>query len=372
MTPPLDEEAEREESRSLEAQSRDELVNDGCPPCYPPYLEVPLQHVPEKFKAITSYWKSFPGTGDVVLRAQLSDWQKFRVFQRRVRQYYQQTSFGAFVNKACKRRGKHNLRGDIRLRFDVNQQGRVENWMEFQDYHLQLHEALEKEREDLRRSYGMSKEGENIDSRGFDRAAKAYQQRLEYAEWKLQQHETLLQWTEQERVAMDVSYPILAEEDCNEMGASPKLVQATYASSRRKARAERRKVLDNVKILDAKWKERKRQVRKRTTSGPESAVHESAVVPQSGIQQEIEGRQAEHRPIKTEAPPCQHPLQRVSKVARFTHANAKSQTGRFSEAMHKRCPCQCWQPLRRSQLTCEGVRTRSGRISRRPVRWAPE
>ena len=81
MTPPVDEEEEDEESRLLEVQSRKELENEGCPPCYPPDLDIPLRNIPEKYRAITSYWKSFPGTGDVVLRAQLSDWQNFARFK---------------------------------------------------------------------------------------------------------------------------------------------------------------------------------------------------------------------------------------------------------------------------------------------------
>ncbi|KAL9118737.1 MAG: hypothetical protein Q9187_004713, partial [Circinaria calcarea] len=78
MTPPLDEEEENEESRLLEAQGRKELENDGCPPCYPPDLEIPLQNPPEKYQPIIGYWQSFPGTGDVVLRAELSEWRKRR------------------------------------------------------------------------------------------------------------------------------------------------------------------------------------------------------------------------------------------------------------------------------------------------------
>ncbi|GAB1311977.1 hypothetical protein MFIFM68171_02187 [Madurella fahalii] len=36
ITPPPDEEEDDEESRLLEAQARQDLESDGCPPCYPP------------------------------------------------------------------------------------------------------------------------------------------------------------------------------------------------------------------------------------------------------------------------------------------------------------------------------------------------
>lgn len=41
-TPPLDKEEENEESRLLEAQWCKELDTEGCPPCYPPDLDIPL------------------------------------------------------------------------------------------------------------------------------------------------------------------------------------------------------------------------------------------------------------------------------------------------------------------------------------------
>lgn len=99
MTPPLDEEEENEESRVLEAQARKELENEGCPPCYPPDLDIPLRNPPEKYQAIIWYWQSFPGTDDVVLCAQLSDWRKFRTSQGRDRARYRNQPFSNFVDE---------------------------------------------------------------------------------------------------------------------------------------------------------------------------------------------------------------------------------------------------------------------------------
>lgn len=49
-TPPLDREEENEESRLLEVQSCKELENEGCPPCYPPDLDISLQNIPRSIE----------------------------------------------------------------------------------------------------------------------------------------------------------------------------------------------------------------------------------------------------------------------------------------------------------------------------------
>jgi hypothetical protein len=81
----VDVEEENIETRSFEAQARKELEKEGCPPCYPPYLDIPLRNIPHEYQAIMAYWQSFPSTGDAVLCAQLSDWKMFRVFQQHIR-----------------------------------------------------------------------------------------------------------------------------------------------------------------------------------------------------------------------------------------------------------------------------------------------
>src|SRR5438045_9017631 len=57
-----------------------------------------------------------------VLRAQLSGWQKFRAFQRRIRAYYRNKSFSVFVDKVRERRRRHKVDGDVRLLFTLEQQ----------------------------------------------------------------------------------------------------------------------------------------------------------------------------------------------------------------------------------------------------------
>ena len=54
------------------------------------------------------------------------------------------------MNRVHDRRRKHGLEGDVCLRPDPGQQTRLENWIEFQNYHLELHELEERATKDKR------------------------------------------------------------------------------------------------------------------------------------------------------------------------------------------------------------------------------
>lgn len=71
LTPPVDEDEKNEESRRLEAHARKELEDAGCPPCYPPDVDITTRNVPQKFQAIVDYWLASLRTDDVVLCAQV-------------------------------------------------------------------------------------------------------------------------------------------------------------------------------------------------------------------------------------------------------------------------------------------------------------
>lgn len=369
-----------------EIQAREELKKDGCPlcypslvetglpPCYPSKLEDGLQNVPEHYKAIVSYWISQSHQHDVIFRAQLSDWRRFRSYQRRIRHYYRQKPFSEFLDTVRKRRDKHNLGGNVHLRFNVRQQSRLENWTEFQDYHLQKHEGLEKEREDLKKDYDTTMEAED---RGFrEHNLWALQCRLEYSESEMRLHEILLQWAKQERMAMDISYLVPVEEQNDDRDASSKVGREACSGSRRKRRVKTPSVLGDVKVSKAKSRRSIGQLQKRATSRTEATIEDSAVALGSGIHQISRHRQVKSRPHKTEAPLCQRRPQRVSKAGRFVQSNAESSARPLYGAGHKRSSGQASfksrQSLRWSQSASEDVMTRSGRVSRRPMRWVPE
>ncbi|KAI9701766.1 MAG: hypothetical protein M1836_001109 [Candelina mexicana] len=352
MTPPVDQEAEDNEARAIEATSRRVLINEGCPPCYPPHLDVPLRDpLPEKYQAITSYWQSFPGTGDVVLRAQLSDWERFREFQTRVRRYYEHRNyrnFGEFVDRVRERRRRRGLGGNVCLRLDLDQSP-LETWIEFQDWQLQRLQEFENERDELYKAWKVAEESGSPDS-------GAHKQNLEYAEWKLQRHNTLLHWIEQKRLGMDAGHQTPAvEEDGDHRESAPKAVPAVSSLTRGKKKDPT--VLGDVRVSKATHRLRNTPRQKRKFSESKPAIG-NMDTPKSEVLQASKRRENKPRRSKTETPLRKLRLQRVSKSKLSTDANAKL----LQRARQKR------SPLQRPQPTSVEVKTRSGRVSRRPER----
>lgn len=157
----------------------------------------------------------------MILLAQLRDWEDFRKFQKRVRHYYRKPErhFNEFVDQVRGRRRRHGLGEDVRLGFSLEEKDReLENWIEFQAFHIQFHiERLESKLDDLRTKFDDArKEADNADAAVSKRASEFienYQSRIEYPEQKLERERYFLQWTEQQRMAMDTRYPTPVEED---------------------------------------------------------------------------------------------------------------------------------------------------------------
>ncbi|OAA57008.1 hypothetical protein SPI_07389 [Niveomyces insectorum RCEF 264] len=295
VTPPIDQEEEDEESRALEAQARQELENDGCPTCYPPNLIVPLQNVPEEHQPIVDYWKSFPGTGDVVLCAQRLDWQRFRAFQRKARRGFQETSFHKFEDLVRERRRRHGLDGSVRLVLQPEQQSRLEQWVEFQNYQLMHLERLEENRDKVKRRLDevQEKAANADDVVGSQRAARdesAVQQNLETAKWEVERHKVFLRWIEQQRLAMDPGHPTRVEEDG---GGGVGDGGAAHVASTRVRRGRQPKisvVLGNDRISKMTPPKQRMQTRKLKALGPRPAIenlrHQSLPRQRAGIPRE--------------------------------------------------------------------------------------
>ena len=361
MTPPLNEEVEDNNSRSIEAKARKTLVNEGCPPCYPTCLAIPLRDPPEKYQAIILYWKSFPGTGDVILQAQLSDWKRFREFQNAVRRYYRHRNFGEFVDQVRECRRRHGLAGNVCVRFDL-EQSRLETWFEFQDWHLQHLEGFEKNRDELRKALDNAREEAKSTSAAED--AEACQQDLEYAEWELERHKTLLHWTEQERLAMGTGYPTSLE-DREDRDAAPKAISPP---TRRKKQLEAPTVLGQVRVSKAKRRKQNTPRQKRKTPESGSAI-EVSDTPESSIPQAPKRRESKSRRTKTKTPLRPLCPQRVSKTKRFTEANAKSPKRARQRRSLDQARSSSRQSPQRPQPPYVDIKTRLGRVSRRPERW---
>lgn len=191
------------------------------------------------------------------LCAQNSEWRKFRASQTRIRHRFRNESFSKFEDEVRERRRRYQLSGDVRLTLDSKQQSQLENWIEFQNYHLERLERFEKKIGGLKKGLNEArKKVENADTADLERAvekAEVAQQILENTEWERERHKVLLQWIEQERWAMDSGYPTPIQEDVqddkNDQNAASKAVPRIPTCARQKRRPKTSDVLGKVRIV---------------------------------------------------------------------------------------------------------------------------
>ncbi|KAL9013831.1 MAG: hypothetical protein Q9173_001498 [Seirophora scorigena] len=388
VTPPPDPEEDDAEIRVLEAQARQDLERDGCPPCYPPHLDVPVRNPPEEYEQIIGYWQSFTSTDDVVLGAQRADWEKFRHTQRSLRHRYRNKSFSIFVDEVRARRRAHGLDDNVQLLLDPQLQSRQQTWIEFQDYHLTLHEWLEKKQDKQQKRWEdfprrlrewqeknrdegqkdwddtQKKAGDTVVMQGFEHVATS---NLEYAKRNLRWHEAMLCWIEQRRLAMDPQPLTPVKEGSGDQNLSS-------VRQRRSKRPNTPAVLGEVRVSKSTPKRQSMRTRatKAATSTPISV--DSAVTTTSSTQQlprrrEVKPRRAKENELGQLLP------QKVAKPTRFADTVTKSQSRTQCSGdgpIRDRAKPQRRSATQRLHLTSRIIKTRSQRISRQPVRWAPE
>ena len=306
-----------------------------------------------------------------MLCAQRSDWRNFREFQQRLRYRYRSKSFSIFVNEVRERRRAHGLDSNVHLLLDSQQQSRQQNWIEFQDYHLRLHELQEKKRDGLQTDLDSTqREASDTDMEGSANRAqqeRAILQRLEYAEKTLRWHEVILRWIEQCRVAMDPLPSTPFEKGRGDQNSS----------SNRQRRPKRRNtpaVLGEARV--SKSTPKARRIRTRTSKATiyKPISLESAATIPSGTGQMPKRREIKPRRAKEKALGQLVP-QRVTKANRFADTGTKSRSRiqcsgdgpiRDRAKPHHRSATQRLHPTPRT------IKTQSQRISRPSMRWAPE
>ena len=90
------------------------------------------------------YWQRDRSSGRRVFAAQLFEWEKFRTSQQYHRRFYARRDWWhRFQEDLRERRRKFGLGGDLSLREVVAEQSKLDDWMEYQDYHLREYEQLE-------------------------------------------------------------------------------------------------------------------------------------------------------------------------------------------------------------------------------------
>lgn len=327
----------------------------------------------EEYRAIIEYWQSFSSTGDVVLCAQRSDWQNFRASQLRVRARYRNKSFDTFINEVHKRRRRHRLDGDVHLLLDSQCQSQQQNWIEFQNYHLKRHERLEKERDALKKELNDNqKKVEETHPGGSEHAAQneiIIQRHLKYAERTLKWQEVFLKWIEGQRVRMS-SQPLTSVEDSDNQNVAVRV----SLSQRRSRRPDTSTVLDKIRVSKRTPKNRNMQTQTIKASKSKPFIADSNVTASSSTQQLPKRREAKLRRAK-ERTLNQLRSQRVFKAARFADAGMKSRPGiqrRGAGQTRDRARSQRRNTPQRPYPAPGTVKTRSGRVSRPPVRWSAE
>ncbi|KAL8808693.1 MAG: hypothetical protein Q9200_004108 [Gallowayella weberi] len=327
LTPPPDKEEDDEEARVLEAQARQDLENDGCPPCYPPHLHVPIQDPPEEYRRIIEYWESFSSTENVVLCAQRSDWQEFRQAQQRLRHRHRNKPFNMYIDQLRGRRRAHGLDDNVHLLPDPHEQSPQQNWIEFQDYHLRVHEQHINERDKILRDLvsGTDKEGSE-QAPGWK---PPFHRGLDFAERNLRWHEVMLSWIEQCRLAMDPPPPTPVEEGTGQQNPSSN-------PQPRWKRPNTSTVLDKVRVSKSTPKtptpkSQNSRTRKLNTMIPTpdsvaSAANEPSTIREMPKRREMKPRRAKEKALRQLLP------QRVAKASR-SKIKSPSKIQRSSEGL---------------------------------------
>lgn len=378
MTPPLDEEEEDTETRLLEAEARRELERDGCPPCYPADLHVPIRNPPEKYEPIIRYWQSFPGTGDVVLRAQLHDWRNFRVFQSSARHRRRNGGSNQVGNRASGRLSRCELGVNADLRPVLKEPIWLDDWEDFQKYqHHRLGrfaaklDKLEKELNETRR-----RPGDRSDQAAeyVSQEADVVQHLFEVAQQDLERHKILLQWIEQERHAMVCGQDEPSQRDGQ--GAQVEVIRRGLRGCRPR-QSVCSTLLGKSKILKATPKRRyqgKGHVRSCPEPGDQNQTNDPNHYP-SGIsgQCAVKSGRAQTTPVNIVPRQLAYEMRRSADIGRSSrpgrHLRGNPQVRSLQQGRagvrHVSRPPYSLQPV------CKVVTTRSGRKSRPPVKWAP-
>ncbi|KAI0101719.1 hypothetical protein GGR51DRAFT_529083 [Nemania sp. FL0031] len=225
MTPPPDQEEADEETRQGEAKARRELEQEGCPPCYPATLEVPLRNPPDEYRGIVEHWESLSGWGGHILWQQRSDWRRFRNYQHWYRSRLPGEKFSRHMENVRERRRRHGLPDvDVDLCLEPKEQTLAQNWLEYQYLHLGFSEKREAKMEELARKIEAEREQSGSDDAttaiatvggtipetideitrtGWPSSAQITASRLRGERLFAKRHKNLLRWIEMQRQAMD-------------------------------------------------------------------------------------------------------------------------------------------------------------------------
>ncbi|KAK8230895.1 hypothetical protein HDK90DRAFT_527102 [Phyllosticta capitalensis] len=138
-----DSEFAHQQDLEWEDMAREELQRCGCPPCCPSSFEYPYESPLGELEGLLGWWKArsvyYARGPNWVLRSQLVDWQRFCRWRDLVRpQPCTRLSMRRYMNDLQERRNDR-----VELELDVSNQSRLQTWIEFQDFHHQMHAFIQ-------------------------------------------------------------------------------------------------------------------------------------------------------------------------------------------------------------------------------------
>ena len=97
----------------------------------------------------------------------------------------------------------------------------MQNWIEFQNFHLTIHERFEKEVMEERESLVAAQKKSTAKAQDAEEV-EIFKARLKTGESRLMHHKLLLHWTEQQRKSMAVEHTPLINNTQDEWSDGPK------------------------------------------------------------------------------------------------------------------------------------------------------
>ncbi|KAL8857400.1 MAG: hypothetical protein Q9178_006027 [Gyalolechia marmorata] len=379
-TPPPDSEAEEEEYRLLEQEARMHLEADGCPPCLPDDPKFLLHDPPVQFKRIISYWLDFQASYGGTLCAQWKDRMAFRKYQERNRKRYLRVkTLDELEEQIRERRRKYQLDGAVHLHPDPMQQGQLDTWTEFQDFHLQMQGELETElqkaRDNLNAIRTKLETGDLSEFRGMfsspaDIAASrmwSYKGRSAYADRRLKSHQKiLLPWIEEQRRILAAAQAA-SNDGAGAHNDQLDTIRRVPAPCRQKSTVKARSILKPHHSGISKPTAWKRVLRRQEKPRETQEVLASSGAPHCRATQTPDVQEGKARSAKPNR------LLRPFRAQKVTKAGARQSNSKQAASSTKQLnttnKTRLTHPrLAQHQLPPKTTTTKSGRKSRRPER----
>jgi len=287
-------------------------------------------------------------------------------------------SFSDFVDEVRQRRATHGLGGHVCLLLDIEQQSRLDNWIEFQNLHLKRLERFERERAMLKQELDDAQKliggwNTTCPKLGPTRA-EALERRLEATERDLKGHHVLLKWIEQRRLAMDPGHAPPSKEGYKELDAPSRVAPRTSTRGCQTKQTEGPSVLGKVRVAKKKsneWSTRHARMQKPKASKFEPPLSTLDVILQSGTPQTSEHSESTPRRTKIDRTLHLDYSSGLSKPCRSAGTRAKLPSSPRRRGAQQTADHAC-RPTQQRAQSAATFTTRSGRVSRLPTRWIPE